>query len=161
MDTVTISLIQLCLALTAAIFAYYKFFREGSHRQRIEFDIGIEDLGRHGGQRIIEVKISAANKGRVEQRFEKISLRIRGLKNGQELHSIEGLAPRLFFPEQIERTRVIPEKYQYYFVRPGVTQVFSVTLTIPADWVVMNAHAKFRYLGLNQVHTAEHSFRLE
>ena len=117
-------------------------------------------MGTHDENRIIEIKIVVSNKGHVEQRFDKISLRIRGIKEQQKLSELKDYEPRLFFPEEIEKINVIPEKYKYYFVRPGVTQVFSVSIKLPKSWSFINAHAKFKYFGLNQVHTAEHSFRV-
>jgi len=62
MDSTTVSTFSFVIATIGVVFAYYRFFREGSHRQRIEFDIEFEDLGIHGEFRVIEVAVTASNK---------------------------------------------------------------------------------------------------
>lgn len=148
------------LAIVGALFAYYKFFREGSHRQRIEFDLDLKDLGIIEGFRVIEVGVLASNKGHIEQKFDSIKLKIRGIEFNQELFDIEGHEPRLAFPEKIDPVSVISKKYKYYFVRPGVTQRFPVVVKIPKNWRLVQARSTFKYFSLDEIHTAERSFAL-
>ncbi len=155
-----ISLINLSVVLAGAIFTYYKFFREGAHNQRIEFDLEYVDLGINNNDRIIEVGIIAINKGNVEQKFDKISLKIRGMLKDKKLCEIENHEPRLKFPEEVADISVIPKKYNYYFVRPGVIQRFPVVIKLPANWSHLHTRSTFKYLKTNELHTAERSFRL-
>ena len=161
MDNTTISTLSFVLAVIGVIFTYYRFFREGSHRQRIEFDIEFEDLGTLGNFRVVEVSVTASNRGHVEQKFDAIRLTVRGIIEGQDLQAIEGHEPRLSFPEKIGPISVISGKYKYFFVRPGVTQRFPIVIKIPNDWRLLHARSTFKYLGLNEIHTAERAFEVE
>jgi len=154
------SLLNLFIALGALIFTYYKFFREGEHQQRIEFDIDFVELGNVGDYRIIEVGITAENKGNVEQKFERIDLKIRGIKDGLELHEIINHEPRLSFPEDLPNISVISKKYLYFFVRPGVVQRFPVVLKVPLNWNLIHTRSTFKYFGVNDIHNAERAFKL-
>lgn len=155
-----VDLVNLSIVLFGAIFTYYKFFREGSHHQRIEFDIECIDLGVNGDYRIVEIGIMAKNKGNVEQKFDRILLKIRGIKEGHVLHEIINHEPRLSFPEKIPDVSVISEKYKYYFVRPSVAQRFPVVLRIPVSWGQLHARSTFKYYGVNEIHSAERAFKL-
>lgn len=158
MDATTINTLSLLLTAAAAIFTYYKFFREGSHKQRIEFSIDVKDLGVFEHDRVIEVIISAVNRGHVEQKFDDIRLPVRGIRTGQNLSEFKGYEPRLAFPEKITSVSVIPDKYQYFFVRPGVVQNFPVVVRIPSSWRLVQARATFKYFTLNELHSAEGTF---
>jgi hypothetical protein len=153
-----LSVVNLSVVLLAAVFTYYKFFREGSHQQRIEFDIDCVDLGVSIDSRIVEIGIVATNRGNVEQKFDKILLKVRGILQDQALQEIPNHEPRLSFPETISEISVIPEKYNYFFVRPGVTQRFPVVIKVPEMWCQLHARSTFKYLGTNDMHTAERSF---
>jgi hypothetical protein len=160
MSNFIISLLNLLVLLVGAIFTYYRFFREGSHNQRIELDLECIDLGINGKYRIVEVAITAINKGNVEQKFDDIRLKIHGIVNGQELKDIKNHSPRLRFSEEKPSISVIPEKYKYFFVRPSVKQRFPVVLKIPANWSQLQTRSTFKYLGTNEIHSAERAFKL-
>ena len=82
---VTINILQLIVVLSAAIWGYFKFFREGKHRERIEFDIDLIDLGLINDYRVVEIGCCTENKGYVEQIFNQISLKVRGIREDAEL----------------------------------------------------------------------------
>lgn len=153
--------ISTLLAVFGALFAYYKFFREGPHQQRIECDIDFRDLGVFDRHRVIEVSIVASNRGHVEQKFDDIRLTLRGIEEGARLGELAGHLPRLCFPEKIGPIAVIPKKFGYFFVRPGVCQRFPVVVRIPEAWTYVQARSSFKYLGLEDVHIAERSFRVD
>jgi hypothetical protein len=160
MSSSMISSLNLLVVLLGAIFAYYKFFREGAHHQRIEFDLECVDLGIHGDFRIIEVGIIADNKGNIEQKFDQILLKIRGIKEKEELQEIKNHEPRLSFPEKIPEVSVISKKYNYFFVRPGVSQRFPVVVKIPINWSQLHTRSTFRYYRASDIHSAERAFKL-
>ncbi len=155
-----ISTLSFMVVALGAFFTYYKFFREGSHRQRIEFDIEFKDLGIQGDFRVVEVAVTASNKGYIEQRFDEIRLTVRGIKKGAVLREIEGHKPRLSFPEKIGPIHVISPKYHYYYVRPGVTQRFPIVIKIPAGWCLLHTRSTFKYFGLDEIHSAERAFAI-
>jgi hypothetical protein len=161
LDEFTFEMIKILLAVAAAVFAYYKFFREGSHRQRIEFDIDCRDLGVVSDDRIVEVGCTAENKGNVEQRFNDIRVTVRGLKTGATLKEIDGHAPRLAFPERMQKASLISKKYGYFFVRPKVKQCFPLVIRVPASWTHIHVRSTFRYKGTEDIHSAERAFQLD
>lgn len=159
-DTI-ISSLSLVFASVGAVFVYYKFFREGTHRQRIEFDIELIDLGIKDENRVIELSLKVSNKGNVEQKFDDIRLTVRGISESEKLSEIIGHEPRILFPEKIGPISLIPDKYGYFFVRPSVTQRFPIVLKIPVYWCLLHARATFKYSGQNEIHSAERAFKVE
>lgn len=157
---ITIEITKLVVALGAGAFAYYTFFREGTHKQRIEFDIDCIDLGAVGDQRIIEIGCTAENKGNIEQRFDDIRATIRGLSVGQPLNELGGHQPRLAFPIKLGEASLIPSKWQYFFVRPKVKQRFPIVIRIPATCSHIHVRSTFQYKGTDDVHSAERAFQL-
>jgi hypothetical protein len=141
---VVFEVVKIALVVVAAAFTYIKFFREGTHKQRIEFDIELRDLGVVGVLRILEVGCTAENKGNIEHRFDEIRVTVRGL-DGEVLKEFEGHEPRLKFPLEILRASLIPAKYKYFFVRPGVRQCFPLVVRVPAAHVHLHIRATFKY----------------
>lgn len=158
---ITFEIIKISLAVGAALFTYYKYFSEGAHKQRIEFEIDFADLGKKGNERIIEIGVIAENKGNVEQRFRDIKLRVRGIDESSELSEIEGYEPRLAFPIDLGKSSLVTEKFNYYFVRPKVRQRFPMVRRVPASWTHFHVRATFKYKGTNDIHTAERAFVLD
>ncbi|MBZ9730050.1 hypothetical protein LB467_10165 [Salegentibacter sp. JZCK2] len=159
--TILFETIKIGLVVLAAFFTYYKFFREGSHRQRIEFDIDFQNLGVKNSDRIIELGAIAENKGNVEQKFKSMRLRIRGIDKDSELKELDNYKPRLAFPIDLETNwEMIPEKFNYFFVRPGVKQRFPIVTKIPSNWTHILVKISFKYKGTRDIHTTERAFRI-
>jgi hypothetical protein len=151
--------LKLLFAIFAAGFTYFKYFREGTHKQRIEFDIDCCDLGIVGKERIIEIGCTAENKGNVEQRFDNIRLKVRGIEVGiSKLSDIKGCEPRLTFSTEIAKASLIPAKWNYFFVRPGVKQRFPLVMRAPAKCTHIHVRSTFRYKGTDDIHSAERAF---
>ena len=159
METSIIEFVKLSLFILAAIFTYFRFFREGTHKQRIEFNIDFRDLGCNNNDRIIEIGVIVENKGNIEQRFQQISLRIRGINKNSQLQEIEGHDSRLAFPLGLHTIKLISKKDKYYFVRPKVKQRFPITVRIPVEISHLLVHAKFNYIT-GDFHTAERAFSI-
>jgi hypothetical protein len=136
--------LKLILAVTAALFAYWRFFREGIHQQRIELDTDFSDLAVINNERIVEIGVTSENKGYIEQRFKHIHLTLRGLIENAPLQEWDAHPPRLLFPITLHKTQLVPEN-DYYFVRPKVKQRFSIVLKIPSEIKVLQVIAKFHY----------------
>ncbi|MFD1162595.1 MULTISPECIES: hypothetical protein [Hwangdonia] len=153
-------IIKFTLIVLAALFTYYKFFREGTHKQRIEFDIDFYNLGVLNTDRIIEIGALAENKGNVEQKFDSMLLRIRGIDKNSELNELKKHKPRLVFPlNSKNKWEMIPKKYIPYFVRPGVKQRFPIVLKIPKNWTHILVKITFKYRGTKDVHVSERAFQ--
>jgi len=157
---ITFEILKIAAALAAAGFAYFKFFREGSHKQRIESDLDCRVLGAFDGQRIVEIGCTAENKGNVEQRFDDIRVVVRGIENGAKLSELKDHAPRLAFPKKLATASLISERWKYYFVRPKVKQRFPLVLRIPAKYEFITVRSTFRYQSTTEIHSAERAFML-
>lgn len=154
-----VEIIGLLVVVSSAAFAYIRFFREGTHKQRIEFDLELVDLNQVGNERIVEVGVLVENKGYVEHRFDQIHLKIRGIEGNSELGELEGYEPRLKFPLELHTADLIIEKDEYYFVRPKVKQRFPLTVKIPASVSHLLIGAEFLYSD-GDFHKAERAFYL-
>lgn len=159
-NQIIFEIIKFALIVTAALFTYYKFFREGTHKQRIEFDIDFCNLGVKNSYRIIEIGALAENKGNVEQKFNSMLLRIRGIDNNSKLIELKNHEPRLAFPiDSKKKWEMIPEKYKPFFVRPGVKQRFPIVVKIPENWTHIQVKITFKYEGTKDIHVSERTFQ--
>jgi hypothetical protein len=123
--------------------------RERLQRMRqphIQFRLDCNFYGPEGDAYIAEVLLIASNQGRILQKFKKITLRIRGIENNQPLAHWEDHEPRLKFPAKIvEDVPIIPPRYNYFFVEPGVEQKFTYITKIPASVKYILVYAEFFY----------------
>jgi hypothetical protein len=156
---VVLSAIQLVAILIGAMWAYFRFSREGTHTPRIELDLAcifLESGNPKDNHRVAAFTIHARNKGHIEHKFDRISLRLRGIKSGALLAVRED--KRLEFPEPLMKAELIPKKVGYYFVRPGVEQQVTFATTIPADVRFVLARAAFKYENSDNLHSVEKVF---
>ena len=159
-EQIIFEIIKIALVVIAAIFTYYKFFREGTHKQRIEFDIDFHNLGVKNSERIIEIGALVENKGNVEQRFYSMLLRFRGIDNDSKLIELKDHKPRLAFPiSSKNKWEMIPEKYVPFFVRPRVKQRLPIVVKIPVEWTHIQVKITFKYKGTKDIHVSERTFQ--
>lgn len=149
---------QLIAIAVGAVWAYLRFYREGQHSPRMEFELNCEFSAAQQGVRVAAFSIYAHNKGNVEHRFSHITLRALGLTS-EDAPTLRA-DHRLDYPHLITKAEVIPSKFGYYFVRPGVNQRLSFTTTIPASMRFVLVRAAFQYQGSGDLHTAERAFDL-
>ena len=156
----TIEVIKIALLVIAAVFTYWKFFREGSHLQRIEMDLDFIDLGVRNNERLIEVGVLLENKGNVEQRLKEIVLRIRGIDSKDSLEELEKHKPRIKFGHDDIGPSIIKPKKEggFFFIRPKIRQRFPMVVKVPSTWSHLHIRAKFEYKGVKNFHTSERAF---
>jgi hypothetical protein len=157
--TLVLSAIQTVGVGIGALWAYFRFWREGAHRPRIEFDIQCAFLGQQDNARVVNFIILATNKGNVEHKFSRISLRVRGIMaaDGPLARRPDG---RLNFPQELLKEEIIPKEFGYYFVRPGITQPLTFTTIIPTEVRFLLVRAAFEYEGSKDLHTSERPFEV-
>lgn len=161
-----LDLLQTIFIIIAAVWSYLRFFREGTHRPRIELDVSHEILERDQTQQALAFIVSATNHGQVDFRFNDLRLRVLGKIQGEDVKTIDfktmtGNTPYLEFPEGTTESRsIIPKKSKYFFVRPGVTQHFSYSTAVPSSWSRVIVRACFKYPTTGELHTAERIFCL-
>jgi hypothetical protein len=103
--------------------------------------------------------VIATNRGNVEHRFSRISLRVRGLKKDQTPSRRED--QRLDFPESVLKAELVPAEFGYFFVRPGIDQRFTFTTTMPDDIRFILARPAFQYQHSEDLHTCERVFAID
>ena len=152
-------IIQTVVVVAGAIWAYFRFFREGTHNPRVQFSVDCEFLGPQNGRYVAAFTITAKNCGHIEQHFREIRIRVRGIEAGADLSTWETRPPLLEFPmEEFETYNIVPRRSQYFFVRPSVEQQFSFVTSVPENWKFILARATFKYERTSEIHTAEKAF---
>jgi len=153
------SAVQLIVILIGAVLAYFRFWREGTHKPRIEFDLVCTFFGPQNNHRIASFIIHAHNKGNIEHKFIRITLRLRGIKFESPLNRRPD--NRLEFPESLLKVELIPKEFEYFFIRPNVEQQITFATTIPDDIHFLLARAAFKYEDSDDLHTAEKIFDVQ
>lgn len=137
----------------------------------IEFSIDCNIYGPEKDYYLAEFLLTADNKGLVQQQFEDIFLRVRGIERDVGLDEWKNNEPRLAFPKElgINNVKVVPNKirspegittYKHFFVEPGVKQVFTYITRIPSSIKYIAARAAFHY-DPTTPHTTERVFRVQ
>jgi hypothetical protein len=89
---------QLLILLISAVWAFFRFQKEGPLHPRIEFDINCRFFGPQKNSYLASFIISANNKGNVEHRFSEIRLKVRGIKTDDLLEEFKEYPPMVNFP---------------------------------------------------------------
>lgn len=152
-----LDVIKIFLAIVAAIFTYYTFFKEGKHRQRLEIDLELKDLGCHGQERIIEVACIAENKGLVEHKMSELTFNVRGIEKNDRLENMGKYKDRLAFKHKLAKIQIVPDN-DYYFVRPKVIQRFPLVVKVPKTITHINVKCRVIYKKNGEFHEAERAF---
>ena len=156
---VALSVLQLVAVVVGALWAYFRFRRERPNHPRIAFAVNCKFFGPVQGEYLAAFEIHASNKGNVEHKFTELRLKVLGIKDGEKLTEWSGHEPRLCFPTELVRgVNLVPEKFGYFFVRPGVDQTITFTTKIPSEFRFLVARATFRYEATADLHTAERVF---
>lgn len=155
---VIFSFLQLLGATAAAGWAYFRFFHEGTHRPRIEFDIQCTFYRPQGNARGAMFAAQIVNKGTVEHKFTRITLKLRGVRRGEPLMRMED--QKWEFPESLLKAELVPPKFGYFFVRPGISQSITFPTTLDSRIAFVLAHAAFIYEGSEDMHTVEKVFEV-
>ena len=128
----------------AGLWVFYKYYREGFHRPRIEFDIKCNVIGSNEDDYLVEFIVIANNKGNIRFTFHELQLRVRGM-NKENSFAYWRESKRMAFPEKILDENIIPSKYKYYFVEPSTNQAISYITKVPKNMQFITAFAAFKY----------------
>ena len=109
----------------------------------------------------MELHFIFENKGFVEHRLYDLNVAVHTLNRTGSLELRE--SGEVKFPVRLlSRTSIVPREYGYYFVRPGVRQVITHIVSIPADSSVVRVTASFLYgRDKNFPHTARRVFPID
>jgi len=129
-----------------------------TYSPHIEFEIHSNFYGPEGDGYIAELLLVADNKGLIQQKFKDIRLRVRGIESEGALSYWQGHEPRLEFPlKLIDDVSILPQGYNYFFVEPGIEQVFTYVTKIPASVKYILVYTEFAYDQFTP-HTTERVF---
>jgi hypothetical protein len=142
---IAVTAVQLTALVLAAGWGYYRLWREGILRPRLEFSIDCEFLGPENGEYITQFILRARNKGLVRYQFSQIVLSVRGISTDGGVHFWDGMEPRIEFPLSILKADVIPDNYNFFFVEPGVEQPITYITKVSENIGYVLVKAEFQY----------------
>lgn len=154
-----VTVVQITLVVIAASWGYYRLWREGILRPRLEFSIDCEFFGPVGGEYIAQFTLNARNRGLVRYQFSRIDLRVRGIARDSGIQYWSGREPRLEFPLSVLKTNVIPDNYNFFFVEPGIEQPITYVSKIPENIQYILVNAVFHYDRFTP-HSIEKAFEI-
>lgn len=131
--------------------------KERTYIPQIEFNVDCNFYGPVEESYLVEVLMRVNNKGRVQQQFKNVKLRIRGIEDGQPLSFWEGRGRRLYFPLKLVDDEVVPPGVAYFFAEPGEEHIFTYVTKIPSSVIYILAYTTFSY-GKDGSHDAERVF---
>ena len=146
----------------AIIGAGWWFLRQSLVQKRVSFDVSCTFVFSESGKIIAEVAFEFENKGFVEHRLYDLSLAVHCLgkqvePSAQSKHLFSDLFSRTLMPKQ----EIVPPKYGYYFVRPGVRQAIRHLVLLDDPGSVICVTGGFNYTpDGNFPHTARRVFQV-
>ena len=152
------SVYQAVVVTIVGLWAYFRFRKERTHHPHIDFSVDCNIFGEPGdNQYVAEFLVILKNHGYVQQRFEKIILRVRipdprkkKLATFKEYDRTRKLGEssyeRLYLPEKLVKdVDIVPSNYKPYIVEPGCEEEIRYITPIPANVKYMLAHVKYFY----------------
>ncbi len=135
------------LASAAAVAAAaYWFVVTGRKSPRVQFDLDCGFFHLNEKSIVAELRFIFENKGFIEHRLFDLTVSVHGLKSNDNLNT-DNKSKKILFERRLLPTRlpVISRRIGFYFVRPGVRQVFTHIVTIPSDVPIVRVTASFSY----------------
>jgi hypothetical protein len=131
-------------------------------KPRVQFDIDCRTTLLHPGVHLVEVLLVFENKGFVEHRLYDLSLSIHGLsREAGEVDPGPRSSGRVFDERLFPRTVIVPPRYSWYFIRPGVRQVITHEVLLRTAAPMIEIIAGFSYNRRAEwPHTARRVFTL-
>ncbi len=142
---------------TARPFIYTTQFKP-----RLQFDLDCHFVAlRNSEQLLAEIQFIFENKGFVEHRLWNLNASVHAIKSEQNLTARRITHETEFDERLLPAVQLVPKQYGYYFVRPGVRQIITHTIAIPASVSAIRITASFDYGKDKQFpHTARRVFQV-
>lgn len=125
---------------------------ERRYEPHIEFKIDCQFFGPIENQYLANFLLIAINRGHVQHRFPSIMLRVLGIKRKETFQYWKEREPRAKFPHNLfeeagfeKEAEVVPPRWNYILVEPGVAQQINFSTVIPVDYSFIVARAEFHY----------------
>ena len=147
------------LECAAAIGGGWWFFRQSQAERRIQFDLSCSFVSSGDSRVFAEVQCEFENKGFVEHRIYDLTLSIHAL--AETTSKVETGHEAEFTRTVLSRRVIVPRKYGFYFVRPGVRQVITHLVLLPQPCPLVRITAGFNYTEDGKYpHTARRVFQV-
>jgi hypothetical protein len=155
----TIEVAKNMVEMAAVIAGGVWFIRQNQRKQRIQFDLECDFFHHASRPLIAEIRFVFENRGYVEHRLFDLTVSVQGL---DENWSAEGHREKPFTKSLVAKVGIVPRKYGYFFVRPGVRQVITHQLVLPSNVLpIIQVTAGFNYTKDGQYpHTARRVFKV-
>src|SRR5215813_1639768 len=127
---------------------------------RIELDINSQVLGQDDDHYLVELMLTAHNRGLIRWQVRDIKIRVCGIEKNRNFAYWPERGQRVEFPVKIiNKERVIPESLNFLFVEPGVQQSITYVTKVPTQIMYIVVYAEFWYDEVTP-HTSERVFQL-
>jgi hypothetical protein len=131
---------------------------------RAQLDVKCKFYGPQKGEFLVEVSMLVKNKGNTRRKFKSVRIRLRGISGGEELTFWDPQRKgRADFPLLLVKDDLLlgSTGEYYYYVEPGVDQVFTYVTKIPETVRYALCHVKFVSIAEKQEDQAENEFTEE
>jgi hypothetical protein len=145
------------------LFASAWFLITAQFHQRIAFDIDCKFASVIGKERLVEIQFLFENKGFVEHRLWNLQCSVDTIDPAAEIVRKSGTEEVVFPKKLLAVMNLVPDYYGYYFIRPGIRQIFTHIIAIPAKSPVIRVTSCFFYNKMckdNDKHTMRRIFDL-
>jgi hypothetical protein len=147
----------------AIVAAAWWFFVTARFRRRIQFDVDCSffQVNPVSNWIIAELQFIFENKGFVEHKLYDLTVSVHAVESEVE-PKVKSETKELFFNRRLlPRVSIVPRATGFFFIRPGVRQVITHIITIPASVSVIRVTSSFGYKKLDQYpHTARRIFKV-
>lgn len=132
----------LAVGAAAAWFLYTTQFKP-----RLQFDLNCSFVRMltNPERLLVEIQFIFENKGFVEHRLWNLNVSVHAL-DGEGALTFKETTKEVQFPKRLlPKTQLVPQHYGYYFVRPGVRQIITHIIDVPADLSAIRVTSSFDY----------------
>jgi hypothetical protein len=143
--------------------AAWWFLTTTKFKPRIQFDLDCNflPLKENEDYFISELQFIFENKGFVEHRLYRLTVSVHALESEESLSEKEVTKELLFKKRLLSEVSLVPRKYGFYFVRPGVRQIITHTIKVPKSVSIIRVTAGFDYESSGKYpHTSRKVFKV-
>ena len=165
MDVKTITEIAGNVSATLAVLGAAGWFLYATQfKPRLQFDIDCHFVPlTHSPERLlVEIQFIFENKGFVEHKLWNLNVSVHTLDTTEPAKAKDTTKETKFPIRLLPKTQLVASHYGYYFVRPGVRQVITHIMDIPANLTVIRVTSSFDYHRYDQYpHTIRRIFKVQ
>jgi hypothetical protein len=141
--------------IAGGLWAYFRFRRQRENVALIDFNVDIVYHHKMNKYWIVEIIAYVENKGKVQHKIEKFRFELRSLKKGDPIDLDPNHRNQVDFPHVVAADSMIPSRFKYFFIEPGLKNSYSYVARVPKDTKVLLLHSWFEYLDGKHSHSAE------